>query len=182
MATLEEVIRIIGVLKLTYPNFGSRLTEDEWSVMPEVWHRLLHDLPFELLDAAVIHYATSSGSAFPPSVAELREAAFKLANHGTPQAEEAWGEVQKAIRRFGYYRVPEFDDPTTARAIEIIGWRALCMSENEMADRAHFFRIYAALAKREHDNVIMLPEVRAVAARLSSVSRPALAAGDGREE
>jgi len=177
MATLNEVINVIGVLKLAYPSFGARLTEDEWAALPRVWHRLLRDIPFDLLDAAAAHYATTSGSAFPPSIAELRDMAFRVANPNRMSAEEAWGEVQKAIRRIGFYRAPEFDDPAIGRAVQIIGWRALCLSENEMADRAHFFRIYQAVAERERHNVLMLPEVRAVAARLAAGAWAALKAG-----
>jgi len=178
MATLNEVVSVIGVLKLAYPSFGARLTEDEWAALPRVWHRLLRDIPFDLLDAAAAHYATTSGSAFPPSIAELRDMAFKVANPNRVSAEEAWGEVQKAIRQTGFYRAPEFDDPAIGRAVQIIGWRALCLSENEMADRAHFFRVYQAVAEREKHNALMLPEVRAVAARLEAVARAALRAGE----
>ena len=178
MATLNEVVSVIGVLKLAYPSFGARLTEDEWAALPRVWHRLLRDIPFDLLDAAAAHYATISGAAFPPSIAELRDMAFKVANPNRVSAEEAWGEVQKAIRQTGFYRAPEFDDPAIGRAVQIIGWRALCLSENEMADRAHFFRVYQAVAEREKHNALMLPEVRAVAARLEAVARAALRAGE----
>ena len=47
-----------------------------------------------------------------------------------------------------------------------------------MADRAHFFRVYQAVAEREKHNALMLPEVRAVAARLEAVARAALRAGE----
>lgn len=169
MATLEEVVRIVGVLKLAYPNFGARLSEDEWVALPRVWHRLLRDVPFDLLDAAAMHYVASSGSAFPPSIAELREAAYKLVSMDKLSAEEAWGEVQKAIRRFGSYRMPKFNSSIIGCAVEIIGWRALCASENEVADRAHFFRVYESLARRERNVAMMLPEVRETVLRLRAV-------------
>lgn len=180
MATLKEVTRIVGVLKMAYPNFGSRLTEDEWAVLPEVWHRLLRDLPFDLLDAAAAHFATTSGSPFPPSVAELREMAYRLANPCQTSAEEAWGVVKLEMRRAGIYNAPGFDDPAIAAAVKIIGWRALCVSENEMADRAHFFRIYQSITDREKSERLMLPEVREIVHRLSVENRLALKAGNGR--
>ena len=162
MATLNEVVSVIGVLKLAYPSFGARLTEDEWAALTRVWHRLLRDIPFDLLDAAAAHYATISGAAFPPSIAELRDTAFKVANPNRMSAEEAWGEVQKAIRRIGFYRAPEFDDPAISFSLR---------------HSAHFFRIYQAVAERERHNVLMLPEVRAVAARLAAGAWAALKAG-----
>lgn len=186
MATLEEVVRIVGILKLAYPNFGTRLSEDEWTALPRVWHRLLRDVPFNLLDAAAVHYIASSGSAFPPSIAELRETAYKLVSMDRPSAEEAWGEVQKAIRRFGSYRVPEFSNSTIGCAVGIVGWRSLCASENEVADRAHFFRVYESLARRERNVAMMLPEVRETVLRLKTsddvlyIDKPGVTAGETR--
>lgn len=174
MATRDQIIDIIGALKMVYPNFGSRLTEDDWNAMPDVWHRLLNDIPFELLDAAAMNHASASGSAFPPSVAELREAALSLVTDA-PSAEEAWGEVRAAMGRYGHRTPPSeipFSSPTILKTVQIMNWLALCMSENEVADRAHFLRIYATLHEREKRDALRLPEVRNVVARLR--------AGDGR--
>lgn len=175
MATLEEVARVIGILKLTYPNFGSRLTEDEWSIMPEVWHRLLHDLPDELIEAAVMHYATSSGSAFPPSVAEIREYAYRLANPRELSAEEAWRCATK------YASDGTDGDPLIHEAVRIMGAGHIRMrlDANEATERAHFFRIYETLRKRRQNSIMMLPEIRQLTQRLSvDQSGLALRAGD----
>jgi hypothetical protein len=36
----------------------------------------------------------------------------------------------------------------TRLTVQRMGWRELCMSENGMADRAHFLRIYESMEKR----------------------------------
>jgi hypothetical protein len=36
-----------------------------------------------------------------------------------------------------------------AKIVENMGWQNLCMSENEMADRAHFTKAYDTMQKRE---------------------------------
>lgn len=62
---------------------------------------------------------------------------------------DAWGDVEKEKKRvLGIYGKPEFEDETTKRVVEIIGWRNLCMGENVEADRAHFMKMYDQLKKR----------------------------------
>jgi len=70
---------------------------------------------------------------------------------------EAWGIVKNQISQIGSYGQPKFEDPIIAKAVGILGWRELCMSENQEIDRAHFFKVYDSLVEREK-NSIMLPE------------------------
>ena len=173
MASFETVAKIIGVLKMAYPHFGSHLTREDWIALPQVYHRILSDIPDAQLEAAALQVA--SRNIFFPSAAELREAAFVLANHNQLSAEEAWGEVRKAMQKFGSYRIPEFDHERVARAVDVMGWRNLCMSENEITDRAHFMRVYSSLSERDKREGAMLPEVRRLIAGVAG--RLALKAG-----
>ena len=63
-----------------------------------------------------------------------------------PDLTAAWGYVARAIRDYGY------NNPDKALAsmpedvrfvVKQLGWTDLCLSENAMADRAHFLKIYA---------------------------------------
>jgi len=49
-----------------------------------------------------------------------------------------------------------------------LGWRELCSSENQVADRAHFMKIYEAELAREIANAALLPAARAL--RVSSIA------------
>ena len=173
MATLEEIARIIGILKMAYPNFGSRLTENEWAALPRIWHRLLVDLPSELIEAATMNFITSSGSAFPPSIAELRDSAYRLVNYHELSPEEAWGQ---ATQKIGGISEP---DPIVRQTIKIMGtaYFRFRLEENESVDRAHFFRIYDTLRKRRREAAMMLPEVRSVVERLRIENRLRLKEG-----
>jgi hypothetical protein len=49
-------------------------------------------------------------------------------------------------------------------AVKRMGWRELCMSENNMADRAHFLRIYETMEKRtKEDNLLPVALKNAIA-------------------
>ena len=42
-------------------------------------------------------------------------------------------------------------DKTTKAAVKAMGFKTLCMSQNVMADRAHFQKIYERLEKEEKE-------------------------------
>ena len=167
MATEREIAGVLGVLSATYPTFELR----EQTV--EVYCQLLADVPLEALRAAAKQHI--AGCRFFPTVSELRGLARRIRNGlaRRPTALEAWQEVKEHMLR-GDLRVrPEFSNPITDRVIRSMGWwYNLCLSENGMADRAHFLRAYDELAQREEEDALLLPEVRALAARLSSPALP----------
>ena len=99
-------------------------------------------------------------------VAELRRIVAE-SQHGRRRAGlDAWGDAKAAISRDGRYRTPTFADPLVARCVEGIGWLAICDSEDEMVERAHFVRAYEAMASSAAED-------RSVAT-LPGVARPAL--------
>ena len=58
--------------------------------------------------------------------------------------------------------------PRLAKCVDAVGgWRALRMSDNTVADRSQFVRVYDAIAAREREDRLMLPEVRELAKRLA---------------
>ncbi|MCZ7543339.1 MAG: replicative helicase loader/inhibitor [Anaerolineae bacterium] len=148
MAKPETIANILRVIAKAYPG---RFEADEDTY--HIWYRLLQDIPDDALVAATVHHTTLSK--WPPSVAELRAAAFDIieGNAAPPTAGEAWSKVVRAMRSFGVYRLDEAQavlDGLTWRCVEALGgWRDLCLSENGATDRAHFIRLYEALQARE---------------------------------
>lgn len=154
MATREEVLRILAVTAAAYPNFN--LQEETI----RVYTRLLADIPVEALEAGALQHV--SASKFFPTVAELRDCAFAIVagEDRVPSAYEAWGMVQAEIRRIGSYSRPDFGQTAIQRAVEIMGWRELCLSDQPEYDRAHFFRVYDSLVSRQRADTRLLPSVR----------------------
>lgn len=133
---------------------------------------MLRDIPLDILRTAIDQ--VSSESKFFPTVAEIRERVIALQMPDIPNGITAWGEVMEAFQRYGFYRLPKFDNPITAEAVVCMGWKELCSSENAEADRAHFSRIYDDLARRQKENARLLPASR----QLKESAR--LELGDGR--
>lgn len=150
--TPEEFDFIRAAIKSAYPSFN--IMPDKYSI--KVWYRMLGDLDFKLCETALLELIATH--TYPPQIAEIRA---KCAEYNSPQlkdAGEAWGEIQMAIRKYGYYRADEALESLSApvrTAAERIGFRELCTSENPEANRAHFFKIYNAIAERESQNAMI---------------------------
>lgn len=133
----------------------------------DLWAAVLGDLDHDATKAALLrHIATSE---FFPTVAELRRIVAESTVGRRRSGLDAWGDVKAAISRDGRYRTPRFADPLVARAVDAIGWVAICDSEDEMVERAHFARAYDAMAVHAAED--------ATVATLPGVAKPALPGG-----
>lgn len=84
-----------------------------------------------------------------PTVADIRASCAERSCKA-PAAADAWAEVMRAVGTVGRYRVPQWSHVAVERAVEGLGgWQAICDSEDNMADRAHFLRLYAETRSNE---------------------------------
>jgi hypothetical protein len=168
MAEDCQIIKILSVMTLAYPKF--ELKPDTL----EVYILMLRDLDPVVLDqAAKICMATKT---FFPAVAEIRAAAAEVtarANH-LPSAGEAWGEITDKIKTHGNTMTgkeyPTFSNPVVERVVKFMGWNNLCLSENEIADRARFLQIYEAEERRTREDMQYLPETHQQIEKLAAVN------------
>jgi len=140
--TKSEVAKLVSLMAASWirPPIG-----------PETVHAYcfaLEDLDHGLAQEAIRSLIQTSR--FLPTIAEIRERAVKN-RVDIPNPEEAWGIVRRAIGTLGSYRVPEFDCDEVQAAVDAIGWREICLGENEAASRARFCEaMKSATAKRLH--------------------------------
>ncbi len=154
--THEEAGQVVAILRAHYP---------QWKATAEtakIWAECFLDLDYELVNAALRRLLLSSPREFPPPVAMIRAEAAKLVDPAiSVSPEEAWAEVLRQVRRVGYCGAPLWSHPALAQAVEAMGWREICTSEEgDTGTRAHFFRVYAAHQNRRRENAILPPELR----------------------
>lgn len=155
---MDQLEFILGQLFSAYANAKI----DEGTVA--VYTRLLADIPPADLQTVVDQCL--SECKFLPTIAEIRDRYHALTRTlGQPSATEAWSEVLRQIRAVGYIGVPEFSYPITAQVVRSMGWRELCASENMVADRAHFLRMYEQLVERGEQFNRLLPQSLEMAQR-----------------
>ena len=156
MCSVLDVAQIVKVIAVAYPNWQPTAETSE------VYYQLLQDVPTDELKAAVLHCLGESGRRFAPSVGEIRGAVSELRgmSANVPSAFQAWQEVLRQFSLTGSYGTPQFSHPLIERAVRQLGWRELCMSENQTADRARFLQCYDQLLTRATKEDMLLPEVR----------------------
>jgi len=156
MADEKDIAGIVALIGAAYPNFAPT----EHTV--EVYYQTLRDIPPDLLKTATLDCIAEAGRKFAPSVGELRGAVADIqrAVSGMPGSYQAWEEVRRAMVDIGFYHQPEFSHPLIADTVRTLGWRNLCLSENQVADRARFIQAYEQLQQRAENDAMMLPEVR----------------------
>lgn len=138
--THSEFLELIGAWRDNWPRDEIRKGRAEFLA------ECLMDLPYAAAAAALRSHAAESP--FPPTVHDLRRRATRPAD--LREADEAWGEVYRAIREVGRYRVPTFSTPEIAQTVEVMNWDVLCSSLEEDLPtlRAQFERYYRARLER----------------------------------
>lgn len=103
-------------------------------------------------------------SEFFPSIAKIREKALALTTETEMTGLEAWAIVIEAAQRYGIYRPrAPFDNPLIEQAIRFFGgWHQVCYSENVVADRAHFAKLWDDLVRRKIQDARLLPSARLI--------------------
>lgn len=152
-----EVIKLIGICSANYKNWPESGKEEH---LIELWEMMLSDLELEVAKKAIqVHL---SRSVFPPTVADIRDAAAKITNPRSIDAIEAWGMISEAIRKFGFYRQAEAMDTLPADVVRMVKqftWRELCYSENIDTMRAQFRMAWETQNKRLQERNILPDEI-----------------------
>lgn len=136
--TKVQAAQIFRLMVAAWPN--AKTTE----ATPEVYAMGLADIDFEVGRRAVEKLIMTSK--WMPSIADFRDACVATQVGNRRAAGDAWGDVVRAISRWGVHRVPgvdfQFDDLLVARAVKAIGWTTICNSEMIASERKQFIDLY----------------------------------------
>lgn len=152
----KEFALIIAALKSNYRNFGVETKEQM-----NFWYDMLKDIEYSVLELAVKKLICEM--VYPPTIADIRKSVAETIQAPVLDAATAWGEVRDAIRRYGFYRKEEALKSLsflTRKVVQGIGWQELCLSENQMADRAHFIKMFESIAQREKQERMLAVPLR----------------------
>lgn len=124
-----ETAKIMGIISM---NYSEKLLPAVWvtnqSMATELWTDLLNDLDYNQVKAAVLILIMTKD--YPPTIAEIRNTIAKESTQHIVTAEEAWGQIQKAVRKFGYtdeQGAKAFLQEDIRLIVERFGWTYFCM-------------------------------------------------------
>jgi hypothetical protein len=159
--TREDTAKLLAMLVSAYPHV--KVTRE----MAEMYHDIVGDL--EARDCYAVVRELVRTEEFFPSAAKVRRTTMRRLGRLAPAVEEAFAEVMAAASGRGLMDMPDWGHPVVADAVKAMGWRAICMSENQGVLRAQFNQVYANIA-RNHDTQVLTggnselaaPEVRSL--------------------
>lgn len=172
MATPDEVKKALMSVMPLFANYKPPASPKEVEIFTMAWHRQVGHLPSDILAAALADAAGKTG--FFPTPKEVLDSVVTLSTPASISGEEAWGKVVKCILEFGYIRPPfelvapedqpnvrepwTFADKKTLEVVKQMGWRRLCLEEDETL-QWQFIHAYKALTERTVTAIRELPAV-----------------------
>lgn len=156
MINRKDIVEILTLLKITYPNALKDLSEEELSLMIEVWTKDFENTPKEVFNKAINNIRSTNK--YFPSIAEIKEEIAKMKIGNIPEAEDEWQDVLYVVRKWGSYREKEaLEDlnPYTAKIVKYIGYYRICTAtqEEQVWNKKEFIEEYNALRDKEIINL-----------------------------
>lgn len=137
-----EFLKIAEAIKTAYPK--ENLIPNKAAM--QLWFAMLKDLDYKAVQVAVKAYIATKR--FPPTIADIR----LMAQPPKTDWSDAWGEIERAIRQFGWARPKEALEsmsPKTREIVKRFGWQEICTSENTGVLRGQFRAAYEAYTDTE---------------------------------
>lgn len=169
MTTPKQVRQALMVVMPLFANYKPPLTDEEVQAFEAAWHRQVGHLDVELLNLALSDAAGKSE--FFPTPKAVLDSAARITQPVARTGEEAWGDVLRAVAEYGYLHPPvellegadarrpwTFADKRTLAVVKQMGWRHLCLTEDETL-QWQFIHAYKALSERETVEARELPAV-----------------------
>ena len=142
----KEFSIFASALRTYYPR--EKLLPNEQAMA--LWYNQLKDIPYKVAEATLNKWVALEK--WSPSIADIRQVATEIVNGAPKDWGDGWEQVETAIRYFGTYREAEAlesMDAITRATVQRLGFKNLCLSENQQADRANFRMIYEQLNERK---------------------------------
>lgn len=163
MADSSEIAQVLSFLAAAYPRFEVKADT------VRAYCAMLADVPIDDLRRAAVWCIANSQ--WFPAVSELRAAIAETAEDRAPDADEAWNQVLREIRRVGSWGNPEFSHSAITMAVEGVGWKDICMSDKIGVERAHFLKAYETTTARHRQERISLPLLQNLVGQLAAQKR-----------
>lgn len=156
----EETAKVLAVLTVAYP----ALADDKARERVNLWHAMFADEPYSLVYSAVQQFIATDSKGYAPSIGQIKGICARVANPAIGDWTEGWGQVNKAISKYGSWdkagAMASFDE-TTAEAVRRLGWEEICSSQNIETTRAQFRQAYELISKRENEEACLPAKIKA---------------------
>ena len=153
MLNSEEVKKIIGSIKVAFPNY--KLEDPQLAV--DMYKALFQDYTYEQVAKGLQRYILIDKSGFAPSIGQIIDCMLDNSKPDEMSELEAWGLVSKAIRNSAYHaeeefnKLPEVVQKAIGSSQQLNVW-ATDEEYNEGVIQSNFLRSYRVIKKRSEDD------------------------------
>jgi len=154
--TKGDVVKLISAISVLYPKYKPA-GKEELELKINMYFSLLRNVEKEVAWLSLQKWAVESS--FPPTIHDLLQKSLEIKNtEYRLTVAEAWKQVMNAIEKYGYYQEEEAMkvlDPVVREIVKSMGFKQLCVSENNMADRAHFIKLFETHIKSKKKEALL---------------------------
>ena len=168
----EEVIKIMSVLRGSYPQFYRDISRQEALDTINIWADLFADDPAEVVGMAVKALISTDDKGFPPHIGAVKAKIRQLTAKPELSEQEAWGLVSRAIQN-GIYgsekefdRLPEMLQRIVGSPSQLREWAVMDSEAVQSVVASNFQRSYRERAKYARELEALPADVKAVAKAL----------------
>lgn len=171
--TVDETLKIMAVLKASYPSFYRDMTRKDAEGIVNLWAEMFAEDDYRLVAAAVKALIASDSKGFPPVIGQVKEKLRLLTEKKDMTEQEAWGLVAKAVRNGIWGSQEEFDKlPEDIRRIvgdpeQIRSWALMDSDSLHSVVASNFQRAYRVRAAQRKEYAALPADVKAVVAQIA---------------
>ena len=165
--TREEAIKILSILKISYPNFYKNMTKSDAENTITLYQEMFGDCNINLVVIAVKEVINSYE--YPPTIATIKNKMYELTNAKKDVSDsDLWNCLLKAIRN-GYYganeefeKLPEIIKEFVKSPTQLKELSEMDSSIINSVIKGQFFKQIENLKERAKFNQMMLPQTKKI--------------------
>lgn len=171
--TRAETVKILSVLRGSYPQFYRGIGKDEAEDTVNLWTSMFADEPYQVVSAAVKALIVSNDSSFPPVIGQVKAKIKKITSPDEMTEGEAWGLVYNSLRNSSYNSVEEFGKlPDILQRLvgspnQLREWSRMDVETVQSVVASNFQRSYRVRAAQQREFDALPGDVKAFVAQLA---------------
>lgn len=172
----EEVIKILGYLKVAYPSFYRDLKKTDAEAMIELYRQMFDGCDYKLVVVAIKELINSAEKPYPPSIAEIKNKMYKLTTQEKLPT-DLWASLKKAISNSAYNSVEEYEKLPEECKMFVKNpsqLKELSQNDSEINNtvvKGQFLKQIERIQRRIKEEKQMLPETRKIREMALSVGQ-----------
>lgn len=153
----EETIKIMAVLKATYPQYYRDATKENLRPSVKVWQTVFKEYDYDLVSHAVMAFIASDIKGFPPAPGMIMDKLQKIVGPNELTELDAWSMVRKAVSNSRYSAEQEFFKlPASVQSAvgdykTLKAWAEIDEGELDTVIQSNFMRSFKARSQADKE-------------------------------